>query len=691
MNQPARNTGNARSAAASSIADVPLMEIYRHQSRISAVDIAIRQGISGGKFQFNYWPMTGQENIPAALAPNLTKNDYLVTTYRGVHDHIAKGVPLRGLFAEALGRAVGLNKGKGGTAHLTDPGTGSMLTTAIVGSGAPIANGLALAAKFRGTDRVSVVSFGDGATSIGAVHEALNLAGAWKLPVVFLLQNNGIGEYTLVPGYTATRQFVDRAVGYGIKGIRVDGNDPVAMYRAAKDAVDTCRSGNGPVFLEAVTTRLGAHYGVAPTNHLPKEQLDAAKAAEPISRTRRLIIENAIATAEQLDAIDAESKADVQEAITWALAQEPTEVNETFKDVYTDSTTFPDPASKRPAVASETGAEGPTAVMSMAEAICSAQDVAMAANREVIVLGEDVGDPPGGVYLTQKGLQAKYGADRILPTPIAETAIIGAGIGAALAGMRPICEIMFSDFLGVCIDQIANHAAKQRYMSGGKSHVPMTIRVMGGPNPFGGNGAQHSQSLESWLLHIPGLKVIYPSTAREAKGLLASCILDDDPTVFLESCKLMHTNKGQVPLGDFRIPLGVADVKRKGKDLSVITYGWQVHEALAAAETVAAEGIDVEVVDLRSLLPLDYQTVFESVRKTRRALVLHAATRFCGFGAEIASTIAEVMHGELKGPVRRMGGEFTPIAFAKALEAVQMPRAAAVTDAMRQIMTRGDR
>jgi len=234
-----------------------LTEIYRQMARIRAVDKAIQAGLSGGKFFFSYWPMTGQESIPAVLSQLVTKRDYMVTTYRGVHDHVAKGVPLEGLFAEALGRIDGVNKGKGGSPHISDPPSGSMLTTAIVGAGAPIANGLALAAQLRHEDRVTIVNFGDGATSIGAVHEAMNLAGVWKLPVIFLCQNNQIGEYTFIPDYTASKDFASRAAGYGFKGVRLDACDVPSFYLGMKSVVDQVRRGDGPVFVEAVMQRLG--------------------------------------------------------------------------------------------------------------------------------------------------------------------------------------------------------------------------------------------------------------------------------------------------------------------------------------------------------------------------------------------------------------------------------------------------
>jgi pyruvate/2-oxoglutarate/acetoin dehydrogenase E1 component/TPP-dependent pyruvate/acetoin dehydrogenase alpha subunit len=664
-----------------------LKEIYRQMARISAVDVAIRQGLQAGRFAFNYWPMTGQEGIPACVVQHLTHEDYLITTYRGVHDLVAKGVPLKEFFAEALGRVDGINKGKGGAPHISHPQSGVMLTTAIVGAGTPIANGLALAAQLRGQKRVAVVNFGDGASSIGAVHEAMNLAGVWKLPVVFLLQNNQMGEYTEIPDYTATERFVDRAPGYAIKGIRADGNDPVEMYSKAGEAIAWARGGNGAVLLEAVTLRLGPHSGSLPPNHLSKEKLEAGRANAPLPKTRKLLLERRLASESELAAIEAAAKQEVEEALVWALERKPTEgVEELYRDVYADPAVVPRRGRHARLAAHEGEATGESKEMSYSEAIRDAIDLAMAKDREVFLLGEDIAEPMEGVQKTSLGLQKKYGKARIRSTPIAEQAIIGAGMGAALAGMRPICEIMFSDFLGVCLDQIANHVAKQRFMSGGHSSVPLTMRVMLGPMVAGGLGAQHSQSLEAWLLHVPGLKVVYPSTPREAKGLLASCIEDADPCVQLESMKLMFALKGPVPLGEYRIPLGVADVKRRGKDVSILTYGWEVHEALAAATELAKEGIDAEVVDLRSLLPLDYATVLESVRKTGRALVVTAATEFCGLSGEIASTLNETLWREMKLPAQRFGAAYVPISIARPLEDIQVPRAASIAARVREMV-----
>jgi 2-oxoisovalerate dehydrogenase E1 component len=671
------NTGNLGIDAA------VLKEIYRQMARIHAVDQAIQTGLGAGAFQFSYWPATGQEAIPATLSTLTSTDDYMVTIYRGIHDQVAKGVPLKGLFAEALGRETGVNKGKGGSPHISDPSSGSMLTTAIVGSGAPIANGLALAAQMRGENRVTIVNFGDGATSIGAVHEAMNMAGLWKLPVVFLCQNNQIGEYTPVPEYTAAPDFACRAAGYGFKGVRLDGNDPISFYNAMKQIIADVRAGQGPVFVEAVTMRLGKHSGIGDTAHLGKEELAAAKAAWPVPKTRALLLETGLSTEDELRAVEQAAEQEVQEAVEFGLASKITPPEVMFEDVYADPTVIPR-RGVYPVREAEGEVAGETKKRALFEVVRDVQDHFLANDPDFFLLGEDVGDPPGGVFKTSDGLETKYGRARVRPTPIAEQAIIGAAAGASLVGMRPVAEIMFSDFTAVAMDQIANHVAKQRFMSGGVTHMPLTIRMFVGGG-IGGFGAQHSQSLEAWLLHTPGLKVVYPSTPREMKGLLTSCILDEDPCVHMESMRLRGI-KEEVPVDSYRIPLGVAKVKREGADLTIVTYGWQVHESLAAAETLAGEGISVEVLDLRSLVPIDYHRVLESVKKTRRALVVHAAHEFCGLGAKIAATISSELFSTLKGPVDRLGADYVPMAYSSEIELAQVPSAKSIALRGRQLV-----
>jgi pyruvate dehydrogenase E1 component beta subunit len=325
--------------------------------------------------------------------------------------------------------------------------------------------------------------------------------------------------------------------------------------------------------------------------------------------------------------------------------------------------------------------------MSVREALSAALDQAMQRDDRVLLLGEDLADPGGGVSGVTAGLSTKYGEDRVLDTPISEAAIVGAAIGAAVDGMLPVAEIMIMDFIGIALDQIVNHAAKLRFMSGGRTTCPVTIRtaVFGGL----GSGATHSQSLEAWFMHIPGLKVVAPSTPRDAKGLLTSAIFDPDPCIFVESV-ITYGAQGPVPDdASFSIPLGSSDIKREGRDVSIVTYGRGVFDALTVAEQLAPEGIDVEVVDLRTLVPLDVEGVLSSVGKTKRAVVSHYATEFAGPGAEVAATIASGLFNELAAPVQRVGGRFSPIPSAHDLEAAVMPSAAAVADAVRRAMDAG--
>jgi pyruvate dehydrogenase E1 component beta subunit len=320
-------------------------------------------------------------------------------------------------------------------------------------------------------------------------------------------------------------------------------------------------------------------------------------------------------------------------------------------------------------------------------AINQALDIAMTIDPKVIMLGEDIAEPSGGVYKVTKGLSTKHGAHRVRKTPISEQAIIGAAIGAAIAGYRPIAEIMIMDFLAVCLDQVSNHAGKIRYMSGGQTTVPMVIRTSAGAGR--GFGAQHSEMLEAWAVHTPGIKVVVPSTPADAKGLLLSSIFDDDPVLFVEQMMLYWNPAvaGPVPPGDVRIPLGVADVKREGSDVTIVSYGRQVHDCLAVAAKLADEGVSCEVVDLRTLVPLDEAAVLASVAKTKRAVIVHEAVQVCGFGAELSSRIHEELFGELAGPVRRVGGANTPVPYASNLEADFIPQQADIEAAVRSTLS----
>jgi pyruvate/2-oxoglutarate/acetoin dehydrogenase E1 component len=328
--------------------------------------------------------------------------------------------------------------------------------------------------------------------------------------------------------------------------------------------------------------------------------------------------------------------------------------------------------------------EGAPRELRMGQAINEALDLAMAADPTVILMGEDISDPTGGgVFRVTAGLSSKYGDDRVRATPIAEQAIVGAGIGAAIAGFRPVVEVMFNDFIAVAMDQVSNHAAKLRYMSGGLTHVPLTIRTAAGAGmQF---GAQHSEMLEAWFVHIPGLKVAMPSNAGDAKGLLTTCIFDDDPCLHIEQV-LSYFTAGPVPEGEYAIPLGKGAIKRAGNDVTIVSYGREVNNALTVADQMATDGISVEVVDLRWLVPMDEELVLASAAKTKRVVVHHQAVRRGGVGAEICAFVNEQLFGELDAPVLRVAAPNVPVPYAIELEKAYVPGVDELAESVRRVL-----
>lgn len=335
-----------------------------------------------------------------------------------------------------------------------------------------------------------------------------------------------------------------------------------------------------------------------------------------------------------------------------------------------------------PAAALGAAAVGTTREMFYAEALNDALRIEMQRDERVIVLGEDIAEH-GGAFQVTAGLLAEFGPMRILQTPISEIGLVGTAVGAALTGMRPVAELMYIDFSGLAIDQIVNQAAQNRFMFGGQARVPLVVRTQGGSGR--GNAAQHSKSLEAWFTHVAGLKVVMPSTPADAKGLLAAAIRDDDPVMFIEH-KLLYRTRGQVPTGEHVIPLGHADVKRRGTDVTIVTWSREVLFSLEAAATLAEEGISAEVVDLRSLVPLDKETILASVRKTRRCLVVHEAIKRGGYGGEIAAFVAEEAFDDLDAPPRRLAGLETPIPYAQPLELGVVPQVADIVKAARELV-----
>jgi 2-oxoisovalerate dehydrogenase E1 component len=607
----------------------------------------------------------GQEAIAVGAASAMRDTDYLVGHHRS-HGHlIAAGADLHRMMAEMFGKRSGYCKGLGGSMHIADLSLDILGCNGIVGAGIPHACGAALTAQLRGTEQVAVAFFGDGAAGQGAVHEGMNLAATWKLPVVFICENNQFALSADWRTQRAVEDIADRAAGYGMPGEVVDGNDVAAVEDAVARALAHARAGHGPTLLEMKTFRRMQHSMRA---NLPDVRdpatLDEWESKDPLPRlaVELGLDEDAIAE------LELDVAAEVEAAIESALADDDASPADLLPSVFGAHRRYPEPP--------EPG-ERP---LGFVAAIREALELELAAEPDVVVLGEDIGRV-GGVFRATEGLYERFGAERIRDTPLTESGFVGCGIGAALTGLRPVVELQFSDFAGVAFDQILNQAAKLRFMMGGAPNLPLVIRMVSG----GGVrlGAQHSQSLEALYAHIPGLVVAMPSNPFDAKGLLAAAIQDENPVIFLEQNLLFFDEPAPVPEERYAIPLGKARIARPGTDVTVVALGALVPQALRAARELEAEGISVEVLDPRTLVPLDIAAIAASVAKTGRLVVAHEAVRFCGFGSEVAAHVAEHCFWDLDAPIVRVGAASHPIPYQKDLELATLPGAAEIAGAVR--------
>ncbi len=605
----------------------------------------------------------GQEAIPVGALSALRADDRVVATYRGHGWALESGITTDELMAEICHRATGINGGRAGSAYATAPHRRFIGENSIVGAGGPIACGAAIAAQVQGTGRVTIVSFGDGAMSQGALHEALIFAAARQLPVIFVCENNGWSEMTPIRDMAKVERLSARAAAYGMEGVTADGCDPLAVRDAVAAAAAKARSGNGPTLIEFDTIRLWGHYTGDRQHYRPAADKAQSEQRDPIAALRKRLVESGACTERQLDDIDASVKNGIDAAAQRAL-----------------DAPKPDPATARdhvfapPRAVENASAPAETMELTMAKAINRALRDELESCPETLVYGEDVAIA-GGVFGVTMDLQRRFGEKRVFDTPIAESAILGSAVGAAIEGNKPIVEIMFADFLLVALDSIINQAANVRYHTRGQFGAPIVVRTQQGALP--GSCAQHSQSLEALLAHIPGIRVGLPATPQDAYAMLRAAARDPDPCVIFES-RGLYGLSGEVTVGGAIEPAQGARLHRKGSELTIVTWGASVRDALAAAETLASKGREVAVLDLRWLSPLDDEAIAAAVASCGRVLIVHEANTTGGFGAEIAARIAERHSGGLKAPVRRLGTADTRIPASPVLQQALIPRADAI-------------
>jgi 2-oxoisovalerate dehydrogenase E1 component len=652
----------------------PLVEQYRLMALIRYFEDRATELFREGAIVGTAHSCVGQEAIAVGAGGVMRETDYVVGHHRS-HGHlIAAGADLRRMMAEMFGKRTGYCKGLGGSMHIADLELQILGCNGIVGAGLPHATGAALTAKLRDTGQAVLAFFGDGAAGQGAAHEAMNLAATWSLPVVFVCENN---QFALTAHWRTQRAVEDlaaRAAGYGMRGKVVDGNDLIAVEDAVARALARARDGRGPTLLEMKTFRRMQHSMRA---NLPDTR-DAALVAEweakdPLPRLERLLRDLGELDDERLHTLQAEVEHEVETAIATALADPVADPSDLMPAALAPQRSHPEPTQ-------ETERE-----LGFVAAVREALELELEADQDVVLMGEDIGTV-GGIFRATEGLQERFGVDRVRDTPLSESGFVGCGIGAALTGLRPVVELQFSDFAGVAFDQIMNQAAKLRFMMGGTPSIPLVLRMVSG----GGVrlGAQHSQSLEALFAHLPGLVVVMPSNPYDAKGLLAAAIQGDNPVVFLEQKQLFFAEPEPVPRERYGIELGVGRVVREGTDVTVVALGALVPHALRAARELEADGISAEIIDPRTLAPLDTELIAASVAKTGKLVVAHEATQFCGFGSEIAAHVAEHCFWDLDGPVVRVGAPSHPIPYQKDLEAGMLPGPAEIARAAKALAIR---
>ena len=629
----------------------------------------IRQN-KGGSFHLC---VSGHEMVGALSAISLTPGkDWGLPYYRDRAFAIGLGCSLRDIIGACLARAVPHHSGgRMMPEHFTHKGLRIPCQSSCVGSQFLQAVGVAKAAQLANKDEVVYVSAGDGATSQGDFHEALNFACLHRLSVIFVIQDNGWAISVPVKDQTAGGTIVKMAQGYeGLSVFDVDGCNYEELSTALATAVAKGRAKEGPSLIVAKVPRIGAHSSSDdPSKYQDKECIAGEKAKDPIPRFESWLLDMGLISTDELEAMRDRCFKQVEAASLEAeqipFPEKATAAQGVFKEV--------DPSQFTPFVEEDSPSAADSIVMM--DALNHALDEEMKRDPQVVVFGQDVAHGKGGVFGITRNLTAKYGAERCFNSPLAESSIIGIAMGMSMAGYKPVAEVQFADYMWTGVNQLFNELASLHYRANGEFNCPVVLRM-----PYGGyiqGGPYHSQSIEAFLAHAPGLKVVVPSNAADAKRLLKAAIRDPNPVVFLEHkalyrqrvfCARKEPNENELQ------PFGKAKVVRTGTDVTVVCWGMMVFMASQVAETLAQQGISVEVIDLRTIIPVDMPTVLQSVRKTGKLLVAHEAPRTCGFGAEVSARIVEEAFQYLDAPVKRVTGEDCPVPYCKDLEDEVLPQ-----------------